>query len=91
MCVPSAPTTTPDTHTWTHNHTHTDLVEELLARGAGQDSKLQLCIHGGDANIDLERKNTVGKATVSQVHQHQRKHKTTKTTTDTVKSGGEAI
>ena len=68
VCCLSANYNPRHTHTHTHRHTHTDLVEELLARGAGQDGKLQLRIHGGDANIDLERKNTGGKATVSQVH-----------------------
>ena len=32
------------------------LVEELFPCGVGLDGKLQLCIHGGDPDIDLENK-----------------------------------
>lgn len=35
---------------------HTDLVKELLPCGVGVEGKLQLCVHGGDADVDLQQK-----------------------------------
>lgn len=35
---------------------HTNLVKELLPCGVGVEGKLQLRIHRGDANVDLQSK-----------------------------------
>lgn len=35
---------------------HTNLVKELLPCGVGVEGKLQLRVHGGDANVDLQQK-----------------------------------
>ena len=38
--------------------TRAHLVEELFPCGVGLDGKLQLCIHGGDPDVDLENKHS---------------------------------
>lgn len=37
----------------------TDLVKELLPCRVGVEGKLQLCVHGGDADVDLQRKKVI--------------------------------
>lgn len=36
-------------------YSSTHLVKELLSYGVRLDGKLQLCIHGGHTNIDLQK------------------------------------
>lgn len=38
---------------------HTDLVKELLPCGVGLEGKLQLRVHRGDANVDLQQKKVI--------------------------------